>query len=209
MANLRNQLIGVLSELSDPAVVAEARRRYAAMDKDPSAVPGALRKVVTAVVAQHADAATWELLHKRAQIEATPLVRDQLYVLLASSMDRALAGRALQLALTDEPGLTNSAAMISEVADRYPDLAFDFAIANIEKINQRVDASSRSRYFARLAGHSSNPAMIGKLNAYAGANLAPSSRGDVEAAIAAIQDRVRVNAARLPEIDAWLAQNGH
>jgi aminopeptidase N len=207
-ANLRNQLIGVLSELNDPAVVAEARRRYAAMDKDPSALPGALRKVVTAVVAQHADAATWDALRKRAQIETTPLVRDQLYVLLASSMDRALAERALQLALTDEPGLTNSAAMISEVADRYPDLAFDFAIAHIEKINERVDASSRSRYFARLAGRSSNPAMVGKLNAYAGANLAPSSRGDAEAAIAAIQDRVKVNAARLPEIDAWLARNG-
>jgi aminopeptidase N len=50
--------------------------------------------------------------------------------------------------------------------------------------------------------------MVGKLNAYAGANLAPSSRGDVEAASAAIQDRVKVNAARLPEIDAWLARNG-
>jgi aminopeptidase N len=75
-------------------------------------------------------------------------------------------------------------------------------------INQRVDASSRSRYFARLAGSSSNPAMIAKLKGYAQANLAASSRGDVEAAIAAIQDRIKVSAARLPEIDAWLAKNG-
>jgi aminopeptidase N len=94
------------------------------------------------------------------------------------------------------------------VAQRYPDMAVDFALANVEKINQRVDASSRSRYFARLANGSSNPAMIDKLKGYGQANLAPSSRGDVDAAIAAIEDRIKTNAARLPEIDAWLKANG-
>jgi aminopeptidase N len=208
VANLRERLIETLSELGDTKVIAEARRRYAAMDRDPAAVPGPLRKTVLSVVAQHADAATWDALRTRARAETTPLLRDRLYVLLASSEDKALAERALQLALTDEPGLTNSAAMISMVAQRYPDMTVDFALANISMINQRVDASSRSRYFARLAGSSSNPAMIAKLKGYAQANLVASSRGDVEAAIAAIQDRIKVNAARLPEIDAWLAKNG-
>jgi aminopeptidase N len=208
VANLREQLIGTLSELGDATVIAEARRRYAAMDKDPSAVPGPLLKTVLAVVAQHADAATWDGLHTRARLETTPLLRDRLYVLLASASDPALAERALQLALTDEPGVTNSAAMISTVAQRHPDMAVDFALANVEKINQRVDASSRSRYFARLAGGSANPAMIAKLKGYAKANLAVSSRGDVYSAIAAIEDRIKTNAARLPEIDAWLQQNG-
>jgi aminopeptidase N len=208
VANLRERLIETLGELGDAKVIAEARRRYAAMDRDPAAVPGPLRKTVLSVVAQHADAATWDALRTRARAETTPLLRDRLYVLLASSEDKALAERALQLALTDEPGLTNSAAMISMVAQRYPDMTVDFALANISMINQRVDASSRSRYFARLAGSSSNPAMIAKLKGYAQANLAASARGDVEAAIAAIQDRIKVNAARLPEIDAWLAKNG-
>jgi aminopeptidase N len=208
VANLREQLIGTLSELGDATVIAEARRRYAAMDKDPSAVPGPLLKTVLAVVAQHADAATWDGLHARARAETTPLLRDRLYVLLASSEDQALAERALKMALTDEPGVTNSAAMISTVAQRHPDMAVDFALANVEKINERVDASSRSRYFARLAGGSSNPAMIAKLRGYATANLAASSRGDVFSAIAAIEDRIKTNAARLPEIDAWLKANG-
>jgi aminopeptidase N len=208
IANLREQLLDTLSELGDANVIAEARRRYAAMDKDPSAVPGPLRKTVLAIVAQHADAATWDGLRTRARAETNPLLRDRLYVLLATSEDKALAERALQLALTDEPGLTNSAAMISAVAQRYPDMAVDFALAHVEAINQRVDASSRSRYFARLAHGSSNPAMIDKLKAYAGANLAATSRGDVDAAIAAIQDRIKTNAARLPEIDAWLKTSG-
>jgi aminopeptidase N len=208
IANLREQLIDTLSELGDPTVIAEARRRYAAMDKNPSAMPGPLRKTVLAVVAQHADAATWDQLRARARVETTPLLRDRLYALLATSADKALAERALKLALTDEPGLTISAEMIAAVAQRYPDMAVDFALANMEKIDARVDASSRSRYFARLAATSSNPAMVAKLQSYAQASLAPSSRGDVDAAIAAIQDRIKTNAARLPEIDAWLKNNG-
>jgi aminopeptidase N len=207
VTNLRSQLIGVLSDLGDAKVIAEARRRYAAIDKDSSAVPGPLRKTILAVVAQHADAATWDSLRARAQLEKTPLLKANLYQLLGIADDAALAERALKLALTDEPDLTTSAGMISAVAQQHPDMAFDFALANQEKINRRIDATSRSRYFARLAGGSSDPAMVGKLNAYAGANLAASSRGDVDAAIASIQDRVKVNAARLPEIDAWLAQN--
>jgi aminopeptidase N len=208
VTNLRERLIDTLGELGDADVIQEARRRYAGMERDPAAVPPALRKAIMGVVAQHADAATWDALRTSARAEKTPLVRDRLYTLLASSEDRALAQRALQLALTDEPGLTNSAAMISQVAQRYPDMAFDFALANLAKINERVDASSRSRYLARLAMGSSDPAMVGKLDAYAGANLAPSSRGDVALAIATIQDRIKVDRARLPEIDAWLARSG-
>jgi aminopeptidase N len=207
VANLRSQLIGVLSDLNDPATVAEARRRYAAMGTDPSAVPGPLRKTIFAVVAQHADAATWDALHAQAKAEKNPLLKANLYMLLGIAKDKALAQRALDLALTDEPIATSGAAMVSAVAGRYPDLAFDFALANRDKINERIDATSRSRYFARLAYGSSDPAMVGKLKAYADASLATSARGDVEASVAAIQDRVKVKEQRLPEIDAWLAQN--
>jgi aminopeptidase N len=207
VANLRARLIATLSELGDQATIAEARRRYAARDTDPAALPGALRKTIMAVLAQHADPAAWEALHAAASGETSPMIKDQLYHLLASAEDKALARRALDLAMTDEPGLTNSAAMLSRVAENHPDLAFDFAVAHMAKVNQRVDASSRSRYFPRLAGGSADPAMIGKLNAYAGANLAPGSRRDAETAIASINDRIKVRALRLPAIDAWLARN--
>jgi aminopeptidase N len=177
------------------------------MGQDPAALPGPLRKTVVAVVAQHADPATWDALHAAAIAEKSPMIKDHLYDLLASSTDRALAQRALQLALTDEPGATNSAAMVARVARNHPDMAFDFAIANMARINERVDTTSRSRYFPRLATGSADPAMIGKINAYAGAHVAPTSRRDADTAIASITDRIRVRTERLPEIDAWLARN--
>jgi aminopeptidase N len=206
-ANLRAQLIGTLSQLGDQATIAEARRRYAAMGTDPSAVPGALRKTIMAVVAEHADPAAWEALHRAAQAETSPMIKDTMYGLLASSDDRALAERALALALTEEPGATNGAAMIANVSRTHPELAFDFALANIKAVNERVDATSRSRYLPGLAGNATTPAMMEKVRAYAEAHIAPEARRDAETTIAGIEDRIRVRRERLPEIDAWLARN--
>ncbi|MES2149570.1 MAG: M1 family metallopeptidase [Pseudomonadota bacterium] len=207
VAILRTQLINTLSNLDDGATIGEARRRYAARASDPTAVPAALRKTIMAVVAKHADAATWDALRSAAQGEKSPMIKDQMYGLLAAASDNALAQRALELALTDEPGLTLSASMIGGVAFAHPDMAFDFAVKNMEKVNQRIDATSRSRYFPGLAGGSSDPAMIGKIKAYAEQNLAAGSRRDADSAVAGINYRLKVRAERLPAIDAWLAHN--
>jgi len=206
-ANLRNQLIGTLSDLGDPAVIAEARRRYAARDSDPSAIPAPLRKTILAVVAQHADAATWDGLRASAQGEKSQLIKNQYYDLLASADDEALAKRALDLALTDEPGATNSPSMIGRVAFSHPDLAFDFAIAHMKEVNDRVDGPSRSRYFPDLARSSADPAMIAKVTAYADANLAASARREADTAVASIKYRIKVRSERLPAIDQWLSQH--
>jgi len=209
IANLRAGLIDTLGALGDAATVAEARRRYAAQATEPLALPAAIRKSVMAVVAEHADAATWEALHRAALAEKSPMIKDQLYDVLASVGDATLARRALALAMTEEPGVTNSAAMLAQVARQHPEMAFDFALANIDKVNERVDASSRSRYFPRLAAGSSEPATIVKLDTYAAGNLAPGARRDADTAIAGIRDRIKVRAERLPMIDAWLAKHAH
>ncbi|MET3134177.1 aminopeptidase N [Oxalobacteraceae bacterium GrIS 1.11] len=209
VANLREELIGMLSDLDDPIVIAEARRRYATRVSDPAALPGALRKSIMSVVAQHADVNVWNALHAAAQAEKTPLIKNELYDLLAHGDDPALAKRALELAMSDEPGATNSAAMLSRVANTHPDLAFDFAVAHLAQVNARVDASSLSRFFPRLATGSSDPAMPGKLAAYASANLPEGARGDADAAAAAIKYRIKVRKERLPAIDAWLARTPH
>jgi aminopeptidase N len=205
VATLRAELIDTLSELGDTATIAEARRRYAAQAADPQALPAALRKTVMAVVAAHADGATWDALHHAAQAEKSPMIKDQLYKLLASSNDDALARRAMELAMTDEPGVTNSAAMLAQVALGHPDMAFDFALANMAKVNERVDSTSRSRYFPHLAAGSAQVATIAKVEQYAGTHLAAGSRRDADTAIAGILDRIKVRAERLPAIDAWLA----
>jgi aminopeptidase N len=201
-----HRLMAILSALGDRAVIDEARRRYAASATDPAAIPGSLRRVILGVVARHADAATWDKLHAAALAEKTPLVKENLYHLLASSEDAGLARRALDLALTSEPGATTSAGLIARVADEHPDLAFDFALAHMAAVDDKIDAPSRSRYYASLADQSADPAMIGKLTAYASAHLEETSRRDTETAIANIKDRIRVRGQVLPAIDGWLSR---
>ncbi|GLQ51122.1 M1 family metallopeptidase [Dyella flava] len=208
VAILRDQLIETLSDLGDQHVIGEAQRRYAAQATDPSAVPGALRKTITAVVAYNADAASWNQLRARAQTEKTPLVKDTLYALLATAKDEALAKRALDLALTNEPGATNSSNMISTVSRLHPELAFDFAVAHREQMDQLIDATSRSEYYPRLVAYSLDPAMIEKMRAFAQAYIAPTSRRGSDTAIANIQYRTGVRKDRIPAIDTWLKKNG-
>jgi len=112
----------------------------------------------------------------------------------------------LDLSLTAEPGATNSAQMISVVAGLHPDLAFDFATAHMNEVNGKVDVTSRSSYYLDLAFGSVDAAMIGKVNAYASANLAASSRREADTAVARIAYRIKVRNERLPAVDAWLAR---
>jgi aminopeptidase N len=205
---LRTQLIGVLADLGDADVISEVQRRYAAQDTDPKAVPAALRKTIYAVVARNADAAGWDKLHAKAKAETTPLIKDRLYALLSISKDKALAKRALELALTDEPGATNSAGMIRAVGYEHPDMAWEFAMAHRAQIDKLVDSTSSSRYYPGIGSSSNDPAMIDKINAYADAHIAKGSRRAAETVIANIQYRQMVRKERLPAIDAWLAKNG-
>jgi aminopeptidase N len=202
--NLRTELIATLGALGDPGVVAEARRRYAADATDPAALPAALRRTVLGVVAQHADAATWDKLHAAAQAETSPLVKDQLYGLLASTEDEALARRALDLALTDEPGATNTADMIGTVALLHPELAFDFALAHRNALMARLEPDAHVQFYPELGTGSLDAAMVGKLQAYARDFIDPTLRRDTDTAIANIEYRRRIHDERLPVMDAWL-----
>lgn len=208
IAILRASLIGTLGGLGDADVVAEAIRRFNADKTDPTAIPGPLRRTILGVVAKRADAATWDAIRAQAQAEKTPLVKSQLYTLLASTEDEALAKKALELALTPEPGETLSANMISRVAGNFPEMTFDWAVANKDAVNAKVDTSSRTRFIPGLGAGSSNPAMADKIKAYAAANLAEGSRKEAEKSAAAVLNRAKIRQDRLPAITAWVAKAG-
>ena len=202
--NLRSNLIEALGALGDAGVIAEARRRYAAEATDPAAMPPALRRVVLDVVAQHADAATWDAMHAAAKAETTPLIKDKWYGLLASTEEEALAKRALELAMTDEPGVTNTADMIETVSALHPDLAFDFAVAHRAALVKMMEAGAEVKFYPGVASNSLDPAMVGKLQAYARAHIDATLRRDTDTAIANIEYRRRIHDQRIPLIDAWL-----
>ncbi len=205
-AILRNNLIDTLADLGDAEVIGEARRRHATRNDDPNAMPRALYKTILGIVANHSDTAVWEQMRAEAKAEKRAMIKDELFLMLASTEDKALAQRALDMALTDEPGATNSASMISSVGKQHPDLAFDFAVEHRNKVETVIDSASGSRYYPRLADNSLDPAMVGKLIDFADKYVAKSSRRATETAIDNIKYRIGIRDKRLPEIDAWLAK---
>lgn len=206
---LRSGLIGTLAALDDAQVIAEAQRRFDTFLAKPDSLSPDLRSSVLGVVARNADAATWDKLHALAKQETSAMVRDQYYGLLALPKDKALAQRALDMALTEEPGATNSAGMIGGVSHEHADLAFDFAVAHREKVDTLVDSTSRARYYPGLGRSADNLQMVDKIKAFADAHIAPTSRRDAETVIAGIQTKLRLRAERRPQVDAWLKARGY
>jgi hypothetical protein len=201
-ANLRSSLIGTLGGMSNDKVKAEALRLFAELDKNPAALDGPLRTTWLGIIAYNADKPTWDKLRAQAQKAESQQVKSTLYSLLGSTKDKTLAADALKLALTNEPGTTTSAGMISAVSGEHPDMAVDFAIANLDAVLALVDVSSRSEYIAQLGYGSDDPTMPIKLNAYANKYLTADSRKPVDQAINAINTRLKDR----PRIKAGVAE---
>jgi aminopeptidase N len=203
-ALLRSSLISTLGKFKDPAVVAEAARLFAAWQSNPDAIPGSLKETWLGIVARNADEATWNAMRAKAQAATGYAERSSLYRLLGSASSDALAQRALDLALTDEPGKTTSSGLISAVADEHPRMAINFVLAHLAQVDELVDISGRSRFMERLSAGSSDASLIPLLEAYANSNLKPTDRKPIDQAI----DRIQFEAGKLPrervEIAAWL-----
>jgi len=204
IATLRPQLIQGLGYVGDPWVNAEALRLFAALQTNPNAVPGGLKQTWLGIVAANADAATWDQLHAMARNASSATERQNLYSLLGATKDDALARRALNLALTDEPGKTVSAGIIGAVAGRHPDLALDFVLAHWAEVQKFVDLSAQSRFIGRLASGSHNEATIARLESYAQANIAASDRKPIDQAITIIRVRLANEPRITSEARAWL-----
>jgi aminopeptidase N len=203
-AVLRPTLIDALGKYRDPAVLAEAARLFAAWKQDPNAIPGSLKTSWLRMIARNADAATWDAIHQRARATNGSIERTELYELLGRAENEALAKRALDLALTNEPGKTTSSGIISTVAAQHPRLAIDFVLAHLDQVNQLIDISGRSSFMRRLAYGSHDPALIPILENYAKANLAASDRKPIDQVI----DRIRSQSSQMQRIqaetDQWL-----
>jgi aminopeptidase N len=202
---LRASLLMTLSQLGDPRVISDARSRFAGLREVPKSFSAELRRSVLRVVAENADDATWNQLHEMAIHATSDLEKQELYALLGAARDPQLAQRALQLSLTDEVAVTTRPVLIRAVANsHFPDPAFEFASAHVDRVNEWLEPDSRNRFAARLLMRSGNAAMIPKLRAYAETHIPATARRDAIVAEAAVSYNARIRSQQLPEIDQWL-----
>ncbi|MEJ7932838.1 M1 family metallopeptidase [Sphingobium sp. AN558] len=203
---LRATLVSTLGAMGDKTVVTEANRRFAALATDPAALDGPLKTNWLAIIAANADQATWTKLRAMANGAKTDLEKSQLFSMLGAAKDEALARQALDLAMTDEPGKTTSAAIIAAVGREHSMLAVDYVLAHRQQYEAMIDVSARSQALARLGGSSADPAMPAKLDAFATQYLTPESRKVVDRSISAIKTRIETRTRLKPALAAWFAK---
>lgn len=206
VTNLRETLVGSLGANGDAGVAAQARAYVAALAKDPNAIPPAIRQPILNTYAANATPAEWDALLAITKAETNPVARNGYVRLLGGARDAAIAQKALDLLGTDLLTAPQKASLLRAVAARHPDLAFDFAAANLPLVNGFIEDSSRAGYVVGLGAGSNDPAMPGKITAFAEKNLAPTARGGARRTLATIAVRKAASERMRPGVTAWLAR---
>ena len=207
----RNGDRDALGYFDDPAVIAEARKRFAGLCRDAvQSLDKSIRGAVLNVVAVHADAKTWEQLHQLALHAKSPLEKNELFQRLGAARDPALAQKALGLVFSNEVDADQRPREHHpvSVAGEHPQMAFDFALANLQRLYVVLEPDSRAEYVPRLIAESHDDGLIAKLDAFAQDHIPASARSSVTRAEGNIRLTQALRRTRVPEIDRWIAANG-
>ncbi len=202
-AQLRGALIPLLGSFEEAAVVAEAARYAAKSVEQPDAVPGAIRNPAQSVFAYAANAAQWEMLHQRAKAEKNPVAKRIAYENLGSVRDPLLAQKALDLILTDEIPVPVRGNVAQAVSGNHPAMAFDWAVANAEKVNAFLETSTRTAFIVGLASRSGDPAVAARVTAFAEKNIPAGSRKPAEQVVSSINYRAALRQMQAAALGTW------
>lgn len=206
VTNLREQLVGSLGANGDAQVAARARAYVAQLRTNPTAIPPTIRQPILSTYAINATPAEWDALLAITQAERSPVAKNRFVSLLGVARDETIARRALELLKGDTITAPQKAQLLRSIAGAHPDLAFDWAAANRDLVNGFVEQSSQAGYIVGLGDGSNDPAMPGKITAYAAQNLPEGSRGPAKQSVAFIAVRKEI-ADRLREATArWLGR---
>ena len=205
---LRSKLVAELGGLNDGAVLAEAKRQFAAFVKDPSSLDVNLRSPVIILAGRSADRATYDELRALGRRATSTEERVRYYIALAAAVNPELAKETLAITLTDEvpPDLANGL-ILTVAAGEHPQLALAFVKANFEALAAKRGPTFRAFFMSSLMTTFADPAHAEEL-----ANFAPvheTAGGRIAAARAEeeIIEAADFRARQLPAVDRWVAQH--
>ncbi len=205
---LRASLIGALGYLNDPEILAGCRERFEKYVAHPASLSPDLRAPVLAVVGRYADEKTWNKLHELGL--KTTSIEDQqnYYEALACATDSKLVKKTLAIALTDELPTSRAIFLVSRVGREsgHPDIAWEFAKANMKALLAKVDAAGANRYAASLFTFFSDGSRADELKNYAAKSLAPASAPEVAKVVDEIQFREEFKKRFATQLSAWMGR---
>jgi aminopeptidase N len=207
-ALLRGRLIGVLADLGDAVIIAEAKRRFAAFVRDPASLPTALRETVTGIAGRTADRATYDTLLALARRATNTDERVRYYMAAAGARDADLAKETLALTLTDELPTTLTGRVISAVASsgEHRDLAWNFVKENFGTLAARQGPSFQDNFPAGLLSVYTDAAHAQELDDFAPAHKTSGGRTVAARARERIMTDADFSAQQLPAVNAWVKE---
>jgi aminopeptidase N len=207
-ANLRASLINALGELTDPEIVAGCRERFTKYLEDPASLVPDLRPAVFAVVGRYADEKTWTKLHELGVRTTSIEEKQNYYNALARATDPKLMKKTLSIALTEELPTSRATFLVPRVArdGDHPDIAWEFAAANMKALLAKTDAAASNRYAPALFTFFSDDSRVEELKTYAKNNLPPESVPEVAKAVDEIQFRTEFKRRLTSQLNAWIGQ---
>src|SRR5436190_16141060 len=149
---LRASLISALGDLDDEQIVAGCRERFEKHLANPASLAPDLRPAVFAVVGRYADEKTWNQLHELGLKTTSIEEKQNYYNALAGATDPKLAKKTLPISLTDELPTSRAVFLVSSVAREsdHPEIAWEFAKANMKALLAKTDALGANRYSPSL-----------------------------------------------------------
>ncbi|HET9418466.1 MAG TPA: M1 family metallopeptidase [Chthoniobacterales bacterium] len=190
-AILRGSLIEALGALGDETTIAGCRERFQKYLSEPASLTPDLRWPVFWVVGHYGGENEWNTLHELGLKTTSSEEQENYYDALTPVRDPKLIARTLQIALTDELPTSRAVFLVGKVA-RYaerPDLAWDFAKANMKALLAKIDALGANSYAPSLFTFFSDPARATELREYAKTNLPVTAAKDVAKAVDEIEFR--------------------
>src|SRR5437762_10143185 len=175
--NLRASLITALGNLDDPKIVANCRERFKAFVTNPESLAPDLRSAVFSVVGRYADESTWNELHQLGLKTTSIEEKQNYYDALADAIDPKLVKKTLPIALTDELPTSRAVFLVLRIAREsgHPDIAWDFARANMKALLAKSDALGANTYAPSLFTFFPDDSRAQELRRYAKNNLPAAS----------------------------------
>jgi aminopeptidase N len=205
---LRASLIAALGDLNDREIITACKKRFEKFVVDPASLAPDLRASVCFVIGQNADDATWNKLHDLGLKTTSIEEKQNYYDALAGARDPKLAAKALQISLTDELPTSRALHNVGKVArySGHPDLAWDFAKANMKGLLEKTDALGANTFAPSLFVFFSEKARADELKTYAKSNLPATSAKEVAKAVDEVEFRAEFKQRLMPQLSSWIEQ---
>jgi len=203
---LRASLIAALGDLNDQEIIAACQKRFEKFVVDPASLAPDLRASVFFMAGQNADDATWNQLHDLGLKTTSIEEKQNYYDALAGARDPKLAAKALQISLTDELPTSRALHNVGKVArySGHPDLAWEFAKANMKALLEKTDALGANTFAPSLFVFFSEKARADELKTYAKSNLPATSAKEVAKAVDEVEFRAEFKQRIVPQLNSWI-----